>query len=311
MKSNIRKQINGAVIFFTALIVVYEIVSLIAVKTDILNGISIKENIIISQSLIFVPTVIYLIICRQNPFELLRIKRFHPLCLLLLPILVFCMEPVIIFVNALSMAFVKNYISDLSTGLVTNNTLGSSLFYMAVIPCIVEELAYRGIILGTFRKAGRLKAVIIAGCLFGIMHMNFNQMAYAILIGIVLGFLAEAVGSIIPGMIVHFLINGVSVVLSYIVAKMPALSDAAESTISTRADYLAAAGSYFPFAAAGFVFSILLIYAMAALNNREKEFMSMFKGETDTGEKCRIMTPLLIITIVYCIAKCIYDEFIL
>lgn len=40
------------------------------------------------------------------------------------------------------------------------------------------------------------------------MHMNFNQMAYAVVIGLIFGFVVEATGSIIPTMIMHFLING-------------------------------------------------------------------------------------------------------
>ena len=57
---------------------------------------------------------------------------------------------------------------------------------MAATPAIVEELAYRGFILGNYRYGGRLAAIIISGIMFGVMHMNFNQMAYAMILGILL-----------------------------------------------------------------------------------------------------------------------------
>ena len=54
-----KKKIIGAECLFTALIVVYEIVTVLALFTDLFSGITIKQNILFSQSLIFVPTVLY------------------------------------------------------------------------------------------------------------------------------------------------------------------------------------------------------------------------------------------------------------
>ena len=48
-----KKKITGAVWLFTALILIYEIVSVLAWTTDIFEGITIKQNILLSQSLIF------------------------------------------------------------------------------------------------------------------------------------------------------------------------------------------------------------------------------------------------------------------
>lgn len=73
-----KKKITGAVWLFTALILIYEIVSVLAWTTDIFEGITIKQNILLSQSLIFVPTVIYLILKRKHINEIIRFRKFHP-----------------------------------------------------------------------------------------------------------------------------------------------------------------------------------------------------------------------------------------
>lgn len=192
-----RKKIFGAECLFTALIAVYEVVTVLALFTDLFSGITIKQNILFSQSLIFVPTVLYLFIMRKHVKDIIWFRRFHPLTLLLIPPLVLFMEPLITLLNAISMLFVRNEISNAASALVDHNTLGTSLFFMAFLPCVIEELAYRGVMFGSFHEAGRLKAILMSGFLFGLMHMNFNQMAYAVVIGLIFGFVVEATGSII------------------------------------------------------------------------------------------------------------------
>lgn len=59
-------------------------------------------------------------------------------------------------------------------------------------------------------------------------------MAYAVVIGLIFGFVVEATGSIIPTMIMHFLINGFSVVIKHIANIIPALKDQAENTEVTQ-----------------------------------------------------------------------------
>ena len=139
-----RKKIFGAECLFTALIAVYEVVTVLALFTDLFSGITIKQNILFSQSLIFVPTVLYLFIMRKHVKDIIWFRRFHPLTLLLIPPLVLFMEPLITLLNAISMLFVRNEISHAASALVDHNTLGTSLFFMAFLPCVIEELAYRG-----------------------------------------------------------------------------------------------------------------------------------------------------------------------
>jgi hypothetical protein len=307
-----QKRINGAVIYFAALIIIYEIVSLLASVTDIFSGITVEEDVILSQSLILIPTIVYFLITKQNPVDLLRFRKLHWASFLILPFLVICIEPIIVVVNAFSMMFVDNYISGVSDILLEENSLGMSLFYMALLPCIIEEMAYRGVLLGNFRHVNRLEAVIVSGCLFGIMHMNLNQMAYAVVMGIIFGFVVEATGSIFSTMIMHFCINGISVVLGYLVKLFPSMSSGTDSLTTDRSGYLMVIKAYLPFSIVGGCIAVALIVALSILHGRKEKFFAMFsRKEVEHQEKrAHIITPLLVVTIIYCIGKCIYDEFI-
>ena len=214
------------------------------------------------------------------------------------------------------MLFVKNYISSTVTQVVTRNSLLLSLGLMALMPAIVEELAFRGVILGNYRHSGTLSGILMSGFLFGLMHMNFNQMAYAVLLGIIFGIVVEATGSIISTIEMHFLVNGTSVFLSYISRLL--LSDSsynvADTTGQLDADTLRIAiNSYLNLLPYALVFSGLLIYAIAALNKRQEQLKNIFslKRKNDDDEKVSVFSPLLIIVIIFCLGRCILDEFVL
>ena len=309
-----RKKIIGAECLFTVLIVVYEIVTVLALFTDLFSGITIKQNILFSQSLILVPTVIYLVIKRKHVKEIIWFRKFRPLTLLLLPLMVLFMEPLITLLNAISMLFVRNEISNAASAVVDHNTLGTSLFFMAFLPCVIEELAYRGVMFGSFHEAGRLKAILMSGFLFGLMHMNFNQMAYAVVIGLAFGFVVEATGSIIPTMIMHFLINGFSVVIKHIANSVPALKGQAKSTEVTQAMLLSTIRSYIPMALVGTVISAGIIYLLAGINGRIDSitavFTEPFNRYDENGRKLRLLTPLMIVVIIYCLIRCVVEEFL-
>lgn len=82
---------------------------------------------------------------------------------------------------------------------------------LAVIPPLVEELVFRGIFFGSYRKAGMSGAAIMSGLIFGCFHLNINQGLYAFAIGIVFAYMVEATGSLWSSVIAHFAINTYSI----------------------------------------------------------------------------------------------------
>ena len=144
--------------------------------------------------------------------------------------------------------------------------------------------------------------------------MNFNQMAYAVVIGLIFGFVVEATGSIIPTMIMHFLINGFSVAIKHIANIIPALKDQAENTEVTQTMLLSTIRAYIPMALVGTVISAGIIYLLAVINGRKESFAAVFTEPfnryDENGKKLRLLTPLMIVVILYCLIRCVVEEFL-
>lgn len=85
----------------------------------------------------------------------------------------------------------------------------------AIVPAVLEEFALRGIVLGSLRKFGDIFALITTSICFGLMHGNFEQIPFAFMAGLVLGFVTIKTGSLRVAVFIHFLNNFISVVFSY------------------------------------------------------------------------------------------------
>ena len=86
---------------------------------------------------------------------------------------------------------------------------------VAIIPALVEEFACRGIILGSIRKYSDSFAVLTSAIVFGILHGNFQQMPFAFLVGLILGFATVKTKSIWTAVAIHAFNNAVSVFFDY------------------------------------------------------------------------------------------------
>lgn len=91
---------------------------------------------------------------------------------------------------------------------------GMGVDLLAIIASVVlapigEEILCRGIILHYARKAFPrfFMANIFQAVLFGVIHGNLIQGIYAFFIALMLGYLAERYRSLLPGMLLHFVVN--------------------------------------------------------------------------------------------------------
>lgn len=90
-----------------------------------------------------------------------------------------------------------------------------------IVPALVEEFAFRGIVMGILLPFGKSFAVFSSAVLFGVMHGNFEQIPFAVLVGIILGFIRVKTGSLWIGIAVHFINNLISTVFSYLSGIIP------------------------------------------------------------------------------------------
>lgn len=94
-----------------------------------------------------------------------------------------------------------------------------TLLSVGIMPALVEEFAFRGVILGTMRKyMSDGASIFLSAALFGLLHGNLVQIPFAFGVGLILAYATVYTGSLIPGMILHCLNNTMSVIFSFALA---------------------------------------------------------------------------------------------
>jgi len=91
-----------------------------------------------------------------------------------------------------------------------------SILILAVLPAIVEEYVFRGVVYGVLKPFGPRMAIIGSALLFALAHFNLLKFANALFIGLFLGYLVYRTGSMATGMVLHFINNLLSICLTYI-----------------------------------------------------------------------------------------------
>ena len=99
----------------------------------------------------------------------------------------------------------------------TGGPLWSSFLVVAIFAPIFEEWLCRGMVLrGLLTKMKPVWAIVISALFFAVIHGNPWQALNAFLIGLMMGYVYYKTGSLILTMVIHFVNNGTSVILSNI-----------------------------------------------------------------------------------------------
>lgn len=168
-----------------------------------------------TEFFLILPAAIYLFMIRRPLSESIGIRKISVKQFLLLIPIAFCVSRIAEFLNVLSQLFTKNEIGDYVSTLATKYPFVITFFVIAVMPAICEETVYRGVVYQGYRRGRILTAGILSAFLFGAMHMNLNQFIYAFALGIMFAIVNEAVGSMVPSMLLHLYVNGRSTVVLY------------------------------------------------------------------------------------------------
>ena len=115
-----------------------------------------------------------------------------------------------VFVNLCSEFLnLPDHLQDTFLGM-SRNVFG--ILSITVMAALVEELLFRGAIQGHLLRKGMkpLHAILISSAIFGIIHMNPIQVPFAFAIGLIFGWLYYRTGSLVPGIIGHFINNTIA-----------------------------------------------------------------------------------------------------
>lgn len=310
------KRIKKTNIFFLVLIILYLVFSF---GIQLFVQSTVASSCLIDLFILGIG-MIFLFCWRVNIKDYLRLKKIDFVSILFCILYGICLVPITTVINAVSMLFVKNMVSS-SVFEIVEQSFGISFIVIAIVPAIVEETLFRGIIYRGYRQARPIRGILYSAFLFGAMHVNFNQFFYAFFLGIAFGFLVEVTDSLIPSMIVHCLFNGQSVCLAYLLkavnqfmnnSGLNTTAGVASTSNLTSNTIFSTVLFYTPFAIGGAVFAIALLLALAKRNHRYDYMMSWFGKEYEEERKelpkPRIISISLALAVLLCFAVCIVVE---
>ncbi len=114
------------------------------------------------------------------------------------------------YVGEMSTIFFRNYVND--TMDYAAMTPVTAIVIIGVMPALFEEIFFRGYLMQ--RIPGKKRALILSSLLFALLHMNVNQITYALLAGLLFAVIAARTGSILTTMVIHGLFNSWNLLLT-------------------------------------------------------------------------------------------------
>lgn len=92
-----------------------------------------------------------------------------------------------------------------------------AILQYAVFPAVLEELLFRGALMGRLRKYGDNFALLFSSAIFALMHHDIPTFPAIMLLGMAFGYMTIKSDSLFPAMLMHFLNNFIAVVSYYLV----------------------------------------------------------------------------------------------
>lgn len=149
----------------------------------------------------------------------IHLKNFNWIVILIvLAIGVVCLLGFTPFVNWFD-HIVEGWGYTSSTANIDVGTVGKfigAVFYIGLLPAIVEELVFRGVITNGIKEKGIKTAVLFSAILFAVMHQNLQQFVYQLFLGGVMAYIVLKTGNILYTMLLHFFNNFVVLLDSHL-----------------------------------------------------------------------------------------------
>lgn len=308
------KNVTKTNVLFTSTVLVY-IILVYAVRLIPTKALTINMLLVLPEIFLLIPSLFYILILKPKTVDDVRISPVSVGTFFKTFLMTFLLMPLISLINVISSFFVDNSVDDTLQLIVNKNPLWLNLIIIALLPAVVEEFIFRGLILNGYKKRNPLKAIVLSAFLFGLIHMNINQFSYAFVIGFIFALLAYATGSLLPSIMAHFLINGTSVVMSHIFAGKDEVNAApGEIILPENAMMAITCLVLFAMAVVGIILATLLFISICKKNrgtdNVKRIFAKPFRMMYDENEG-KFVDGYLLLGVGICITYIIMYEFMM
>lgn len=290
-QDNKQRTANGLAVTFLVLILLY-VVSMFVLELLASKNIVMPTNLtlIYSELIILVPGIVYVIKNKLSFKDDLGFRKIKIGTVFMAILLSYLVTPVVSFVNVLSQLFVSNTMVQASDSLLEGSQI-MVLFLAGIYGPLCEEIVFRGIFNNGYVKiSSPMKAALVSGLLFGLMHMNLNQACYAFVLGLIFAIINRASGSIFTSAIIHMAINTSNMLMLMVVnaaySKLGiSIADAAESTRTESGMIYMLIAVYLVLA---IVFGAICIPCVVWISKHEghyDELVAMFKKNNNISDE--------------------------
>ena len=298
------KRVNW---LFLSLILTDIVVMLLMLVSYLLFGIMpdipIAANFILSQAMIMVPALLFMLGAKQKTVtgsfnEMLGFHKIKISSFFMIILFTFLIMPMATAINAVSMLFVENTVNAIS-GDVLQMPFILMWFLIGIFGPFCEEFVFRGLIFRGYKNSGPVFwSVFWSALLFGLMHLNFNQAAYAIALGIMFGLLVEATGSLWSSAIAHMFFNSQQVCLMYFSEWLTEyLPESYASEELTQEMLIGVIGPYLIAAAIATPLAVCVLFWLAKNENREDKWRNIWACRKEKKERF-VSIPLIIAIVI-------------
>lgn len=270
-------------------------------------NIPIVPNLLLSQSIILIPALLYAIFSKEKLRNILGFHKIKISSVFMIILFTYLMMPLTTVINAISMLFVDNTVMQMSSS-VLSVSMPIMLLIMGVVGPLSEEIVFRGIMLNGYKRSGNaFRAILFSALLFGLMHMNFNQAAYAVFLGIVMAVLVEATGSLWSSAVFHMTVNLHNVFLMFLldVLYTEEYMKQAQSLTENKGDMLVTTGIYGVVAAVTTPIAVCVLVWIAKNEKHEEKLMQIWTGRKEN--RGQLVTIPLLVGIVLAVTYMVLD----
>lgn len=222
MSESLKEKLKSPII--TAPLLVILVIGAMIFSKNALSSLESQTNIfvavgIIQLATIGLPCVIYYIVKGrrlEEPIYLIS-KSGPQIIFLIFAALFFVCGSLLIkflyFVGGAEVSSAVNYYNTVS-GIPDTTRHIEIIMSFIIIPAVLEELLFRGIIFSEYRKYGTANAVIVSAIAFSMLHFSFENFPVYLFTGIVLGLVTAVSRSVLPSIALHLLSNTLNIYAS-------------------------------------------------------------------------------------------------
>lgn len=211
---NMRPSEKDANKVYLFILVLFVIVGSYAQRKSLYVGLIITEF-----GIVLLPVILFLLFKKYDLKYVLRFNKLESKHIFLIILIMICGMFVSSFFSILTNYFLSKFGKIPIPPISAASNIGGLIKQILIVSgsaALCEEILTRGLILRSYEMRGSIKAVVISGLMFAVLHLNVQNFLSVVFLGCLLGFLVHRTDSIYASVLGHFTNNTLVLVIQYV-----------------------------------------------------------------------------------------------